>query len=131
MIVLSLISAKMSLKLSSNSIVGSRLASLPLSDEDRRAILDRPELARTLGAAVYKEILTAYRHGFRVIFIILAISAAMSFATAFALMHQRTLDREDDEKLRQEGRKFIADLEKRSESMVEEKPESRVQNQGT
>jgi hypothetical protein len=91
----------------------SRLATTQLSDETQKAILARPELAREEGGEVYAVVLDAYHHGFRVVFITLAVLAVIAFITAFCLMHQRTLDREDDEKRRQEGKEFVAQLEKK------------------
>lgn len=76
----------------------------------QKTILDHPQLARTLYPDLYHEVLRGYRQGFRVVFIMLAGLAVFSFATAFFLMPHRDLDRPDDEKLKKEGKEFIAQL---------------------
>ncbi|KAG5641816.1 hypothetical protein DXG03_004158 [Asterophora parasitica] len=92
------------------------MRSLDISDEERKLILDHPERARQLSPVVYAQVLSGYRKGFRLVFIILACLAAFAFVTAFFLMQQRTLDRPDDKKLKEEGKEFIAQLKGKKEA---------------
>lgn len=49
-------------------------------------------------------LIPAYKRGFRIIFLIGAALAAFAFCLAFVLMPQVGLKREDDEKLKAEGK---------------------------
>ena len=62
--------------------------------------LDPNDAAKRLQAAV----VSGYRAGFRIVFILSASLAALSFILAFLLMPQVNLSRPDDEKLKKEGR---------------------------
>lgn len=52
-------------------------------------------------------LIPAYQDGFRIVFIIGATLAALAFFLAFGLMPQVGLKREDDEKLKEEGKRWI------------------------
>jgi hypothetical protein len=52
-------------------------------------------------------LIPAYKRGFRIIFLTGAALASFSFFLAFWLMPQVTLKRDDDEKLKEEGKKRI------------------------
>ncbi|KAL5355915.1 major facilitator superfamily domain-containing protein [Aspergillus floccosus] len=92
-----------------NNVIGSSISSLGLSDSEQRAFLSSPqnylsklpvdeaEQARAL-------LIPAYKRGFRIIFLIGAALAAFAFVLAFVLMPQVGLKRDDDEKLKAEGR---------------------------
>jgi phosphotransferase system glucose/maltose/N-acetylglucosamine-specific IIC component len=67
-------------------------------------------LSRTLHPDIYLEIVRGYRKGFRLVFIMLASLAVFSFIVAFFLMRHRDLDRPDDEKLKKEGKEYVAQL---------------------
>ena len=52
-------------------------------------------------------LIPTYRRGFRIIFIIGAALSAGAFFLAFFLMPQVSLKREDDEKLKEEGKRRV------------------------
>ncbi|KAJ3579011.1 hypothetical protein NPX13_g1554 [Xylaria arbuscula] len=93
-----------------NNIVSGALSTLSLSDEAAKSLLSAPQTyLSTLPADeaehVRSVLIPAYRHAFRVIFILGASLAAFAFVLAFGLMPQVELSRPDDEKLKQEGRR--------------------------
>lgn len=94
-----------------NNVLSSHLREVNLSDDQRKEILNHPASSRGLDSVVYAQVLEGYRKGFRFVFIILASLAVFSFITAFFLMPHRDLNRPDDEKLKEEGKEFIARLE--------------------
>lgn len=97
---------------SSNNLISSSISSLGLTSEETRSFLasptnylsklpaDEAEHARSL-------IIPAYRKGFRIIFIIGAALSALAFVLAVVLMPQVTLNRDDDKKLKEEGKQRI------------------------
>ncbi|KAF5379537.1 hypothetical protein D9615_006544 [Tricholomella constricta] len=103
-----------------NNVLSSHLKRIDLSDEERKRILDHPELARQLSPTVYAQVLAGYRKGFRLVFIILASLAVFAFVTAFFLMPHRDLDRPDDKKLKEEGKEFVARLKGKKEIIPKE-----------
>ncbi|KAI0425416.1 major facilitator superfamily domain-containing protein [Xylaria sp. FL1042] len=93
-----------------NNIVASTLSTLSLSDESTKSLLSSPQtylssLPPDEAEHVRSVLIPAYRHAFRVIFILGASLAAFAFVLAFLLMPQVELSRPDDEKLKEEGRK--------------------------
>ncbi|KAI0814465.1 major facilitator superfamily domain-containing protein [Xylaria sp. FL0064] len=93
-----------------NNIVANTISSLSLSDESAKSLLSSPQsylssLPADEAAHVRSVLIPAYRHAFRVIFILGASLAAFAFVIAFLLMPQVELSRPDDEKLKEEGRK--------------------------
>ena len=52
-------------------------------------------------------LIPAYRRGFRIIFIIGAALSAGAFVLAFVLMPQVSLNREDDQQLKEEAKKRV------------------------
>lgn len=52
-------------------------------------------------------LIPAYRRGFRIIFIIGAALSAGAFLLAFVLMPQVSLNREDDQRLKEEGKRRV------------------------
>ncbi|BCR87150.1 putative MFS drug transporter [Aspergillus chevalieri] len=95
-----------------NNLISSSISSLGLSSAETRSFLasptnylsklpaDEAEHARSL-------IIPAYRKGFRIIFIIGAALSAFAFVLAVVLMPQVALNRDDDKKLKEEGRQRI------------------------
>ena len=61
---------------------------------------------------IHSELIVAYRKGFRVVFIIGAGLAAVATLIVICLMPQVPLDRPDDEKLKEEGRKADKESER-------------------
>ncbi|KAI1283513.1 major facilitator superfamily domain-containing protein [Xylaria sp. FL0933] len=93
-----------------NNIVANTISSLSLSDESAKSLLSSPQsylssLPADEAEHVRSVLIPAYRHAFRVIFILGASLAAFAFVLAFLLMPQVELSRPDDEKLKEEGRK--------------------------
>ncbi|EME78710.1 uncharacterized protein MYCFIDRAFT_50120 [Pseudocercospora fijiensis CIRAD86] len=94
-----------------NNLVGAAVRSLDLDTEDTAALLKSPQayLAdRSVAEAdqIRQTIIPAYRDGFRIIFLIGASLAAFAFCLCFFLMPQVPLDRDDDEKLKEEGKRL-------------------------
>ncbi|KAG2416603.1 hypothetical protein HFD88_007818 [Aspergillus terreus] len=92
-----------------NNMVGSSISSLGLSDSEQRAFLSSPQNYLSKLPADEAEharalLIPAYKRGFRIIFLIGAALAALAFVLAFVLMPQVGLKRDDDEKLKAEGR---------------------------
>lgn len=52
-------------------------------------------------------LIPAYQRGFRIIFIIGAALSAGAFLLAFVLMPQVSLNREDDQRLKEEGKRRV------------------------
>ncbi|GAB1214610.1 hypothetical protein ATERTT37_003774 [Aspergillus terreus] len=82
---------------------------LGLSDSEQRAFLSSPQNYLSKLPADEAEharalLIPAYKRGFRIIFLIGAALAALAFVLAFVLMPQVGLKRDDDEKLKAEGR---------------------------
>ncbi|KAI0549058.1 major facilitator superfamily domain-containing protein [Xylaria curta] len=99
-----------------NNIVANTLSTLSLSDEAAKSLLSNPQsylssLPADEAEHVRSVLVPAYRHAFRVIFLLGAGLAAFAFVIAFVLMPQVELSRPDDEKLKEEGRK--QDLERK------------------
>jgi hypothetical protein len=103
-----------------NNVLSSYLSQSDIDKDLRMAIIDHPELARTLPPEIYAEVLRGYRKGFRVVFLILAGLAVFAFLTAFFLMPHRDLDRPDDKELKQQGREFVAQLKAKKAAAVDE-----------
>jgi hypothetical protein len=94
-----------------NNLLSSRIPSLNPSNDGRQELLRSPEdyLATISAAQASKnrqEITPAYRDGFRIIFIMGASLAGLAFCLCFVLMPQVQLDRPDDEKLKEAGKRW-------------------------
>lgn len=90
--------------------MASALSELSLSDEDEASLLSSPgtyvsSLPVSEADHVRSVLVPAYRHAFRVIFLLGSSLAAFAFVLAFFLMPQVELSRPDDEKLKEEGRR--------------------------
>ncbi|GAW22579.1 hypothetical protein ANO14919_121190 [Xylariales sp. No.14919] len=108
-----------------NNIVANALSMLSLSDEAAKSLLSSPQsylssLPTDQAENVRSVLIPAYRHAFRVIFLLGASLAAFAFVLAFVLMPQVELSRPDDEKLKEEGKKQYL-KEKKKETVVGEK----------
>ncbi|TKX23168.1 MFS transporter-like protein 77 [Elsinoe australis] len=103
-----------------NSLRG-KLDGLGLGEEDVRRLLNARDSVGELtrGVAEREEVRAAvvegYKSGFRVIFISLAGLAGFAAVLAAVLMPHVSLVREDDERLKAEGRKFVDDRKKGAE----------------
>lgn len=88
------------------------MSSLGLSDSEKRSFLSSPQnylsqLPAEEADHARSLLIPAYQKGFRIIFIIGASLSALAFLLAAWLMPQVSLNRDDDEKLKQEGRERI------------------------
>ncbi|KAJ7187820.1 MFS drug transporter [Mycena filopes] len=91
-----------------NTILETHVSRLDISPELRRSIIDNPVSARAgLSPKVLSGVIAGYHEGFRTTFIILASLAAFAFFVALALMTHQDLNREDDAKLKVEGKAFV------------------------
>ncbi|KAA8650110.1 putative MFS drug transporter [Aspergillus tanneri] len=95
-----------------NNLISSAISSLGLSDSETRSFLSSPqsylsELPLHEAERVRSLLIPAYKKGFQIIFIIGAALAALAFFLAAWLMPQVTLNRADDEKLKEEGRQRV------------------------
>ncbi|KAJ5675689.1 hypothetical protein N7462_008586 [Penicillium macrosclerotiorum] len=93
-----------------NNVVASSISVLGLDQADSRSLLSSPQnYLSSLSAEEAKNIrdvlIPAYKKGFRIIFIIGAVLAALAFFIASWLIPQIGLKRVDDEKLKEEGKK--------------------------
>lgn len=93
-----------------NNVVGSSLNTQGLSRSDIQLLLNSPGIFRESFGEQRTEIArsalgSAYRDGFKIIFIVGAALNAFSFFAAWFLMPQVALERKDDEKLKEEGRR--------------------------
>jgi hypothetical protein len=98
--------------LSSNNVVASSISVLDLGQSESRLLLSSPQsylssLSADDAKRIRSVLIPAYKKGFRIIFIIGAALAAFAFFLACWLMPQVTLKRDDDEKLKEEGKKRI------------------------
>lgn len=96
----------------SNNIIASSISSLGFSETETRSFLSSPQ--NYLSKLPPKEadharsvLIPAYKKGFMIIFVIGAALAAFAFVLAFFLMPQVSLNRDDDAKLKEEGRKRV------------------------
>lgn len=116
---------------SRNNSLRSALSSVTAVDQsDIQWLLNNP--SRVLAGAVELQstgvsldlrdtFVSAYKKGFRIVFLIGASLAALAFVFAFFLLPQIELDRADDAKLKEEGREFAKNLKKGAESKEKEK----------
>lgn len=103
-----------------NNAIRARLAPYALSRPEIRLLLDSPDLFRdefnfTLGEQQTRNLMidlaSGYRQGFRIVFIVGAALNGLAFVAAWLLIPQVELNRDDDEKLKEEG--LRRDAEKR------------------
>ncbi|PLN76942.1 MFS drug transporter [Aspergillus taichungensis] len=95
-----------------NNIIASSISSLGFSETETRSFLSSPQ--NYLSKLPPKEadharsvLIPAYKKGFMIIFVIGAALAAFAFVLAFFLMPQVSLNRDDDAKLKEEGKKRV------------------------
>ncbi|KAF8168672.1 MFS drug transporter [Mycena galopus ATCC 62051] len=90
-----------------NGVLASYVEELNIGADLRRSIIDNPVSARSgLPPDVLARVIAGYHAGFRTTFIILASLAAFAFVIALALMSHQDLHRDDDAKLKAEGKAF-------------------------
>lgn len=103
-----------------NNAVRATLTPYGLSRSEIQLLLDSPErFAEAIGGQ-RTEILrlalsSAYRKGFRIVFIVGAVLNALAFVAAWFMIPQIELARADDEKLKEEGRRWDAEKSKKGE----------------
>ena len=89
----------------------SNLQYLDIDASTYQALVDNPLSARLLveNPTTLDQITDGYRRGFRIVFMTMAVLAALSFFVAFFLMQNDTsgLIRADDEQLKREAKKRI------------------------
>ncbi|KAJ5804849.1 hypothetical protein N7474_010736 [Penicillium riverlandense] len=95
-----------------NNVIASSVSNLGLSEVESRSLLSSPQaylsgLSPENAQHVRGILIPAYRKGFRIIFIIGASLASLAFFLAFWLMPQLGLSRQDDEALKEEGKKRV------------------------
>lgn len=94
-----------------NNLVRNSITSLNIDPNETVIILKSPEAYFSSHSGpetdqIQQAIIPAYRKGFRTIFLIGAALAAVAFVVAFFLMPQIDLDRPDDQKLKDEGKRW-------------------------
>ncbi|KAL6703420.1 hypothetical protein ACN47E_009679 [Coniothyrium glycines] len=94
-----------------NNAVRHTLAPYGLSRTETRLLLDSPNLYAQINGEQQAEIMrttlaSAYQSGFRIVFIVGAVLNAIAFVANWFLMPQVELARSDDDKLKEEGRKW-------------------------
>lgn len=93
----------------SNNVIASSISALDLDQSESRSLLSSPQsylsrLSADDAKRIRSILIPAYKKGFRIIFVIGAALAASAFFLAFWLMPQVALRRDDDEKLKEEGK---------------------------
>jgi predicted MFS family arabinose efflux permease len=96
-----------------NNAVYTALAPHGLPKSAIQLLINSPDLfSKTYGEqrtnGLRFELSSAYRRGFRVIFILGAVLNALAFVAAWFMIEQLDLKRDDDEQLKQEGKKWDA-----------------------
>lgn len=99
-----------------NNAVRATLSPQGLSDSDIQLLLDSPSVFRESFGQQRTESLrvvlgSAYRDGFRVIFIVGAVLNALSLLATFFMIPQVNLERKDDDQLKEKGKRRY-DMEK-------------------
>ncbi|PNS17607.1 hypothetical protein CAC42_3002 [Sphaceloma murrayae] len=98
-----------------NNVLRASVSDLGLSSDQIQSLLNaRDSINELASSSAGREdlrlaVLAGYKDGFRIIFLSLAGLAAAATPLAFFLMPQTKLERGDDEKLKEEGKKFMAD----------------------
>ncbi|TIC27226.1 putative MFS drug transporter [Wallemia mellicola] len=91
-----------------NTVFRSRMLANGLSESLIKTLINNPEEGRNnLDEDTTDLVISGYRQGFRIIFLTCAGLGGLSFILAFLLMPQISLDRDDDQKLKDEGRKWV------------------------
>jgi hypothetical protein len=94
-----------------NNALRSSLAPYELSRSQVQLLLDSPDRFEEANGGHEMDLLvpalsTAYQKGFRIVFIVGAVLNAIAFIAAWFLMPQVELARPDDDKLKEEGRRW-------------------------
>ncbi|KAF4551097.1 Efflux pump-like protein 1 [Elsinoe fawcettii] len=103
-----------------NNALRVSLARLNLSPEDVRRLLDARDSIDELTSStagreeVSRAVLAGYKNGFRIIFMSLAGLAGLATLLALFLVPQIKLERDDDEALKAEGKKFVNERKKKN-----------------
>ena len=103
-----------------NNAVRATLTPYGLSRPEIQLLLDSPERFRDTNGDQRTEVVrlaltTAYQKGFRMVFIVGAVLNALAFVAAWFLVPQVELARADDEKLKEEGRRWGEEKRKNKE----------------
>ncbi|OAA38117.1 MFS general substrate transporter [Metarhizium rileyi] len=104
-----------------NNILTGAFSSLNLDGKTAKVLLSNPQeylkkVSSEEADRIRDVLIPAYRHGFRVIFIIGASLAAFAFFLALFLMPQVELSRPDDQKLKEEAQKAHDEKKKSKEA---------------
>ncbi|KAF3052049.1 hypothetical protein E8E11_005432 [Didymella keratinophila] len=100
-----------------NNAVRGSLTPYGLSRSQVQLLLDSPDQLEETNSGHEMDVLvlalsTAYQRGFRIVFIVGAVLNAVAFVAAWFLMSQVELARPDDEKLKEEGRRWGEEMGK-------------------
>lgn len=103
-----------------NNAVRAALVPYGLSRSDIQLLLDSPERFQEDSGEQRTELLrvtlsSAYQKGFKIVFIVGAVLNALAFVAAWFLMPHIELARADDEKLKEEGKKWDAEKNREKE----------------
>ncbi|KAJ4341230.1 hypothetical protein N0V87_001971 [Didymella glomerata] len=108
-----------------NNALRSSLAPYELSRSQVQLLLDSPDRFEEANGGHEMDLLvpalsTAYQKGFRIVFIVGAVLNAIAFIAAWFLMPQVELARPDDDKLKEEGRRWEEGKEKERKEKAQE-----------
>ncbi|OJJ06794.1 hypothetical protein ASPVEDRAFT_46143 [Aspergillus versicolor CBS 583.65] len=117
-----------------NNLITSSMAPLHLSAEDKRSFLSSPQsflstLPDSEAQRARDLLIPAYKRGFMIIFVIGASLSAAAFVLAFGLMPQVGLKRDDDEKLKEEGKRRVMEKKIKEKGKGGEEVERQEQDQ--
>ncbi|KAL2832461.1 major facilitator superfamily domain-containing protein [Aspergillus cavernicola] len=100
-----------------NNLINSSITSLNLTPSEKQSFISSPQnylskLPTDEAERARALLIPAYKRGFMIIFTIGAALSALAFVLAAGLMPQVGLNRADDEKLKEEGRRRVMEKEK-------------------
>lgn len=106
-----------------NNAVRATLVPFELSNSERRLLLDSPGRFREKHGDEKTDLLrstlsAAYQKGFRIVFTVGTALNALAFVAAWMLMRQVELARADDDKLKEEGRRWDAEKSGKEEQQA-------------
>lgn len=104
-----------------NNAVRATLVPYGLSRPEIQLLLDSPERFQADSGEQRTEVVraalsSAYQKGFRIVFIVGAVLNALAFVAAWFLIPQIELNRADDEKLKEEGKKWDAEKSRKGQA---------------
>lgn len=103
-----------------NNITRSKLSANGVAEAVINNVINNPETARNdLDDQTRALVVSVYREGFRAVFLACTAWAGIAFFVALFMMPQINLDRADDQKLKDEGRKWVEDGKKKKQAKKE------------